>query len=301
MDELAAQLGIDPLEFRARNALRAGDATADRPGLAASAGLPACLDALRPALGGHARRGGSRQRRPRDGRIRRGVGIGCHVVRHRQHRRSPNPSTIEVGIRADGTRRPVLRARSTSARARTRSSPRSPPTRSACPVASIERVGPDTDLTPDAGKTSASRQTFVSGNATRLAARGPAPPDPDARRGRRRTRRWRSTAGGWRRGTARRSRSWSCGELPVAAPRLRAARARHLRPADHAARRRRPGRPVRDLRLRRADRRGRGRPRPRHRQGAPDRRRPRRRPGDQPDAGRGPDPGRHRAGARAWR
>ena len=37
------------------------------------------------------------------------------------------------------------------------------------PVASIERVGPDTDLTPDAGKTSASRQTFVSGNATRIA------------------------------------------------------------------------------------------------------------------------------------
>jgi CO/xanthine dehydrogenase Mo-binding subunit len=32
----------------------------------------------------------------------------------------------------------------------------------------LERIGPDTDLTPDAGKTSASRQTFVSGNAARL-------------------------------------------------------------------------------------------------------------------------------------
>ena len=31
-------------------------------------------------------------------------------------------------------------------------------------------VAGDTDLTPDAGKTSASRQTFVSGNATKLAA-----------------------------------------------------------------------------------------------------------------------------------
>ena len=37
------------------------------------------------------------------------------------------------------------------------------------PPQSLQLVGPDTDLTPDAGKTSASRQTFVSGNAARLA------------------------------------------------------------------------------------------------------------------------------------
>ncbi len=33
------------------------------------------------------------------------------------------------------------------------------------PLESVIRVGADTDTTPDAGKTSASRQTFVSGNA----------------------------------------------------------------------------------------------------------------------------------------
>jgi CO/xanthine dehydrogenase Mo-binding subunit len=38
------------------------------------------------------------------------------------------------------------------------------------PLTSIQRVTGDTDRTADAGKTSASRQTFVSGNATRLAA-----------------------------------------------------------------------------------------------------------------------------------
>ena len=37
------------------------------------------------------------------------------------------------------------------------------------PVADLEIIGADTDLTPDAGKTSASRQTYVSGNAARLA------------------------------------------------------------------------------------------------------------------------------------
>src|SRR5258708_8978376 len=37
------------------------------------------------------------------------------------------------------------------------------------PVSSVRLVTGDTDLTEDAGKTSASRQTFVSGNALRLA------------------------------------------------------------------------------------------------------------------------------------
>ena len=48
VDELAVACGIDPLEFRRRNALRAGDRTATGQVLEASAGLVACLDALRP-------------------------------------------------------------------------------------------------------------------------------------------------------------------------------------------------------------------------------------------------------------
>ena len=43
------------------------------------------------------------------------------------------------------------------------------------PPQAFRMVVGDTDLTADAGKTSASRQTFVSGNAARLAGRGPAP------------------------------------------------------------------------------------------------------------------------------
>ena len=37
------------------------------------------------------------------------------------------------------------------------------------PVHMIELVGSDTDLTPDCGKTSASRQTYVTGMAAKLA------------------------------------------------------------------------------------------------------------------------------------
>jgi CO/xanthine dehydrogenase Mo-binding subunit len=36
------------------------------------------------------------------------------------------------------------------------------------PVVQLKLLGADTDITPDAGKTSASRQTYVSGNAARL-------------------------------------------------------------------------------------------------------------------------------------
>ncbi|MGZ4149840.1 MAG: xanthine dehydrogenase family protein molybdopterin-binding subunit, partial [Actinomycetota bacterium] len=39
-------------------------------------------------------------------------------------------------------------------------------------ISDVAVVGADTDTTPDAGKSSASRQTFVSGNATYLAATG---------------------------------------------------------------------------------------------------------------------------------
>jgi aldehyde oxidoreductase len=38
------------------------------------------------------------------------------------------------------------------------------------PIGQIDLMPPDTDVTPDCGKTSASRQTFVSGNAAALAA-----------------------------------------------------------------------------------------------------------------------------------
>src|SRR4029077_11344870 len=48
MDALADKLGIDRLEFRLRNALKAGDATATGQVLEHSAGLPDCLEALRP-------------------------------------------------------------------------------------------------------------------------------------------------------------------------------------------------------------------------------------------------------------
>ncbi len=177
IDELAQQCGVDALEFRHRNALRAGDRTGTGQLLAASVGLQACLDALRPAWQAARAAADSfnaqalRQSSPQ----RRGAGIACMwygigntVI--------ANPSTMRASLRLEPT-------------------PGTPHERSATlllyngaqeigqgtatilpqifadavglPLSSVTQVMGDTDLTLDAGKSSASRQTFVSGNAAK--------------------------------------------------------------------------------------------------------------------------------------
>src|SRR4029078_7628519 len=75
MYALSDQLGIDRLEFRHRNALRAGDTTATGQVLTHSAGLAQCLDGLRP----HWRTAQEEVAvfNTRGGPLKRGVGIGC--------------------------------------------------------------------------------------------------------------------------------------------------------------------------------------------------------------------------------
>ena len=167
MDDLAEQLGIDPLELRARNALHAGSLTATSQALVASAGLPACLDALRPRWAA-LRAEAATFNEAAEGRVRRGVGVAAAWYGIGNTSLS-NPSDIEVGIRADGTVVLFSGATDIGQGSNTVLAQIAADTLGV-PVASIERVGPDTDLSLDAGKTSASRQTFVSGNATRLAA-----------------------------------------------------------------------------------------------------------------------------------
>ncbi len=171
LDELADRAGIDKLELRYRNALRAGDATATGQVLKASAGLAACLDVLRPrweaalaaaeAFNLRAGKAG-----PLKG-IRRGAGIACMwygigntVI--------ANPSTMRVGLRPEGrimfyNGAVDIGQGSNTILAQVLADALG------LPMDAIDSVMGDTDLTPDAGKTSASRQAFVSGNAARIA------------------------------------------------------------------------------------------------------------------------------------
>jgi|APSaa5957512535_1039671.scaffolds.fasta_scaffold00436_3 aldehyde oxidoreductase len=166
MDDLAAQAGLDPLEFRLKNALRAGDRTATGQLLEASAGLDQCLEALRP----HWRQARSdvEVHNAGDPVVRLGVGLGCMWYGCGNTGMS-NPSTVRVSRSADGQITLYNGAVDIGQGSYTIM-------RQICadalgvPVEAIKQVTGDTDLTPDAGKTSASRQTYVTGRATELAA-----------------------------------------------------------------------------------------------------------------------------------
>ncbi|TAK00673.1 MAG: 2Fe-2S iron-sulfur cluster binding domain-containing protein [Chloroflexota bacterium] len=169
MDDLAAQLGIDGLEIRLRNALRAGSMTATGQVLRASAGLAACLEALRPAwarLRAEVEAWNVAAAGRRDP-ARRGVGIGA-MWYGIGNTSIANPSTIEIGL----DRAAVVTLYSGAVDIGQGASTilvQIAADALGVPAGTVRLVSGDTDRTKDAGKSSASRQTFVSGNAARLA------------------------------------------------------------------------------------------------------------------------------------
>ncbi len=167
-DELAANLGIDALDFRILNALKNHQPTVCGQVFEQGVGIKACLEALRPAWTTQktATQAFNATAMANGDPIRRGVGIaagwyGCGNTS------LPNPSTILAGIRADGTVMLHQGAMDIGQGANTVIAQIFAQALGV-PVGQLELIGPDTDITPDAGKTSASRQTFVTGNAARL-------------------------------------------------------------------------------------------------------------------------------------
>ena len=170
MDDLSLATGIDRLEFRHRNAIRAGDTTATGQVLGASVGLVQCIDALRPAWRvAQPACDGFNRAALRDGLpLRRGVGIACMwygigntVI--------ANPSTMTIGLKRDG-RVMLYNGAQEIGQGTYTIMAQIAADALGVPIASIDQIHGDTDLTEDAGKSSASRQTFVSGNAARFAA-----------------------------------------------------------------------------------------------------------------------------------
>jgi aldehyde oxidoreductase len=167
MDQLADRLGIDRLEFRHRNALRVGDTTATGQVLAHSAGLPQCLEALRP----HWRKAQDEVAayNAKGGPLRRGVGIGCMWYGIGNTSMS-NPSHMKVGLSPAGTLTLYSGALDVGQGSNT-IMVQIAADALGLRASQFNLVSGDTDLTADAGKTSASRQTFVSGKAAELAGR----------------------------------------------------------------------------------------------------------------------------------
>ena len=163
-DELADKLGIDRLDFRVINALENNVPTVCGQVFEQGVGIKACLEALRPAW--QAERLAAETHNKENATLKRGVGVaagwyGCGNTS------LPNPSTIKAGIRTDGTVVLHQGAMDIGQGANTVIS-QIFATALGIPVTQLERVGADTKVTPDAGKTSASRQTYVSGSAARL-------------------------------------------------------------------------------------------------------------------------------------
>jgi aldehyde oxidoreductase len=163
-DQLADKAGLDRLEFRILNALRDGDLSATGQVMDGT-GIAECLMALRP----HWARAltAAKQANATGGTVRRGVGVascwyGCGNTS------LPNPSTIRVGMTGDG--RLMLHQGATDiGQGSNTVIPQICAEALGLPVAAFTLIGPDTFLTPDAGKTSASRQTYVTGRAAQAA------------------------------------------------------------------------------------------------------------------------------------
>jgi CO/xanthine dehydrogenase Mo-binding subunit/aerobic-type carbon monoxide dehydrogenase small subunit (CoxS/CutS family) len=167
MDMLAERLGLDKLEFRRRNALGVGSTIATGQVLGEGAALPECLDALRPRWSTLlAETAAFNADAP--AQRRRGVGVACMWYGIGNTSLS-NPSEMVIGVTRSG-RVTLFSGAVDIGQGSNTIMLQIAAEALGVSVDSIDLVAGDTDLTRDAGKTSASRQTFVSGNAVRLAA-----------------------------------------------------------------------------------------------------------------------------------
>jgi aldehyde oxidoreductase len=164
-DELADRAGIDRLEFRILNALDGRTPTVTGQILGEGVGIRACLEALRPAWK-IARMAASSFNSHNVG-LRRGVGAagmwyGCGSTS------LPNPSTVRVGLKRDGRIALHQGAVDIGQGSNTIVTQICADAVGAS-IELFDLISGDTAVTPDCGKTSASRQTFVTGNAAQMA------------------------------------------------------------------------------------------------------------------------------------
>lgn len=166
MDRLADKMGIDRLQFRLLNAMRAGDRTSTGQKLEDSVGLMDCLSTLKPIW--DAQRKDAETFNRHNSRMKRGVGLGC-MWYGIGNTCQPNPSSMRIGLDREaritlfsgavdigqGVSTILTQICADALSVRTDA---------------VHLVVGDTDKTLDAGKSSASRHAFISGNAVKLAA-----------------------------------------------------------------------------------------------------------------------------------
>jgi len=165
-DELADRVGIDRLEFRILNALDEHTPTVTGQVLGEGVGIRACLEALGPKWK-TARREAAEFNSNAAGALRRGVGVagmwyGCGNTS------LPNPSTVRIGLKRSGRIALHQGAVDIGQGSNTIVTQICADALGA-PIERFDLLSGDTSITPDCGKTSASRQTLVTGKAAQMA------------------------------------------------------------------------------------------------------------------------------------
>lgn len=160
MDLLAQELGMDPLQIRLRNAFQEGSSTATGQKLGSSVGILECLEALEPhyreAVSSWKGSGGSRY-------LRRGVGLGA-MWYGIGNTGVQNPSTARVELDDDGRVTLYIGAADMGQGSTTVLAQIAAQVLGMQPER-LRLVVADTARTSNAGASSASRQTYISGNA----------------------------------------------------------------------------------------------------------------------------------------
>jgi CO/xanthine dehydrogenase Mo-binding subunit len=170
MDLLAQEVGLTPLEIRLKNCLRVGSLTSTGQELRASVGIRATLEALEPHYrAALAAKDTSNRDRSAPPYLRRGVGVGS-MLYGIGNTGVKNPSTADMELTVEG--RVVLYSGAAEiGQGSSTVLAQIAATELGLRPEQIDLVIADTMLTTSAGASSASRQTYISGNAVLAAAR----------------------------------------------------------------------------------------------------------------------------------
>jgi selenium-dependent xanthine dehydrogenase len=163
MDILAKRLGLSPFDLRRKNALRVGAVTVTGQKLRESVGLLETIERVEEA------RGALGEAAPPSPNLRRGWGVASAYKNVGLGGGVADSAGVEVELLDDG-RAQVRAGAAEVGQGLVSVLAQIVAQELGVEYHKIEVVVGDTDLTPDGGATTASRQSYISGNAARLAA-----------------------------------------------------------------------------------------------------------------------------------
>jgi len=173
MDILAGELGLDAVEFRRMNTLDVGSVTATGQQMRESVGLNECIERVDHDMRRDMHSGDFRWSW-REGHRLFAWGLAVAYKNTGLGGGAPDKSTAEVELWAEPGEGVSAEVRTTAAEL----GQGLPAVLAACtaeelgiPISHVNVLLGDTDFCPDGGPTTASRQTFVTGNAARYAAK----------------------------------------------------------------------------------------------------------------------------------